>query len=570
VIDPAARQFLSPQSAWGAAILIAASFFVAVAPTLPWLEFASTTENLVVAASLECRRGGQWIIPTLEGEPRLANPPLTTWIAAASIRPSTLRAIASEDFRTRAAGYRALAWDVRWPALLTSCLMLLAIFDLGKTIAGAPAGLLAMTACGSSIFFLRFARQMTTDVQLALWVTLACAAMARWVLQGPSWRAAIVAGIALGLALMSKGPVALIQTLVPVGAFVVWRGRKRTKFSPGQIIVACIITLAIGLTWYLFLLAHDPGAWDRWRREFLRSDMQTRSGSSLTYLSLFIWMLPWTAVLIHGLLWTMIEAWRARRYQSLLPAESTGMILAMFLLVVPVLLMSLSHDRQARYLLPMIGAASVLSARGILAMLNPESRTRIRPWVQWLILFIIAVGLPIAGATVLKRVDGKPWYPVSFAAIVIGLMMLVMLIAHQMSLRRPVALVVGTAVIMLLLGPVFYIGYRQSEQGRADLRSLADIIRTAAPNTRLYDWRPDGPQCADTALSIYMDRPTIWIRDPSNLKSSAGANAEVIVVEQHAGRAALLPPARWFLLAKMPRNGNVFCAFIRPADTGNK
>jgi hypothetical protein len=44
----------------------------------------------------------------------------------------------------------------------------------------------------------------------------------------------------------------------------------------------------------------------------------------------------------------------------------------------------------------------------------------------------------------------------------------------------------------------------------------------------------------------------------------------VIVVEQHAGRAALLPPAGWFLLAKMPRDGNVFCAFIRPADTGNK
>ena len=168
----------------GTAVLIAAAFFVATAPTLAWLEFASTMENLVVATALEIRRddggggggAGSWLLPTLEGEARVAKPPLAAWVAAASIRPATLARLDDPDAARRDAAYRALAWDVRGTALLCSCLMLLAVFDLGRTIAGPPIGLIAMIVCGSSLYLLRFGRQATTDAQLALWVTVANAA----------------------------------------------------------------------------------------------------------------------------------------------------------------------------------------------------------------------------------------------------------------------------------------------------------------------------------------------------------------------------------------------------------
>src|SRR5262245_44548741 len=101
-------------------------------------------ENLVTATALQTRRGGSWLLPTLEGERRIAKPPLAAWIAAAAIRPSTLAHLDEPNDYRRAIAYRALAWDIRWPALLCSCLMLLAIFDLGKTLAGAHIGLIAM------------------------------------------------------------------------------------------------------------------------------------------------------------------------------------------------------------------------------------------------------------------------------------------------------------------------------------------------------------------------------------------------------------------------------------------
>ena len=40
--------------------------FVAAAPTLSWLDFSNGSENLNVATSLEMRRTGHWLLPTLQ------------------------------------------------------------------------------------------------------------------------------------------------------------------------------------------------------------------------------------------------------------------------------------------------------------------------------------------------------------------------------------------------------------------------------------------------------------------------------------------------------------------------
>src|SRR3954466_5268101 len=83
------------------AILLIAAVFAWIAPTLRWLEFSNGAENLNVATALEMRRGGPWLLPTLQGEPRTAKPPLTAWITAAFINPQTVRDASSPDAATR-------------------------------------------------------------------------------------------------------------------------------------------------------------------------------------------------------------------------------------------------------------------------------------------------------------------------------------------------------------------------------------------------------------------------------------------------------------------------------------
>src|SRR5262245_60369093 len=94
-----------------ALILLIGAFIAAVAPTLPWLEFCNTMENLNVATVLEIRRGGPWLVPTLEGRTRIEKPPLTAWVTALPVRPSTLAHLDDVDDASRAAAYERLALE---------------------------------------------------------------------------------------------------------------------------------------------------------------------------------------------------------------------------------------------------------------------------------------------------------------------------------------------------------------------------------------------------------------------------------------------------------------------------
>src|SRR3954464_6304899 len=88
-------------------------FFGAIAPTLSWLELSGGMENLNIATALELRRDhhgqGSWLIPTLGGETGSKKPPLTAWITAAAIRPTTVAAMSDPDPTVRRAAADRLA-----------------------------------------------------------------------------------------------------------------------------------------------------------------------------------------------------------------------------------------------------------------------------------------------------------------------------------------------------------------------------------------------------------------------------------------------------------------------------
>ena len=206
--------------------LLVVVFFGAIAPTLSWLEFTSGLENLNIATALELRREHPqgWAIPTLEGEPRIKKPPLATWVTAWSIGPEVVGAMSSGNEAERDAAAVRVAWAARWPALLAACLLLVAVYELGRVLADARVGAAAAIACGTSLMFLRYSRYALTDVYLGLFVVAANVFLVRAIFLGERWRGMIGAGVALGLAGMSKGPVGLAQSVLPVWLFLVWRG----------------------------------------------------------------------------------------------------------------------------------------------------------------------------------------------------------------------------------------------------------------------------------------------------------------------------------------------------------
>ena len=311
-------------------LLIASTLFAAVAPTLPLMEFSSGSEKLNVATALEIHRTGQWAVPTLQGQPRCEKPPLTAWITAALLPQSTLRDLDNPDEGIRSAAYQRLLWDARWPALLASCLLVVAVYALGRTMGDRRLAILAAIVAGTTYGFMRFARNATTDVHLALWVAVANVFFAQAILRGRMWLGMLGGFVALGLAFLSKGPVALVQTLVPVAVLAAWRPMRPTDSSPARawIVLPTLAGLALFLLiatpWFVLVILRFD-AWSLWWRETTRIGARDLEASNvLTYLGIFPLMLPWIVFFISGLGWRSWPRGNARTSQSSWPCSCSS------------------------------------------------------------------------------------------------------------------------------------------------------------------------------------------------------------------------------------------------------
>jgi 4-amino-4-deoxy-L-arabinose transferase-like glycosyltransferase len=549
-----ARSFLT-------ALAIIAAFCAAVIPTLSWLEFSSSMENLNVATVLEMRRGegsfSNWLLPTLEGEPRTAKPPLTAWVTSLFVPCRTLVAIDNADPTVRARAYERLALQVRLSAVAASALLLLGTWFFARQIApdDPPLAWIAVAVAASSLYLLRFGRYATTDVQLALWVTIADACLAAAVLRGTTWRNMLGAGIALGLALMSKGPVALLQTLLPAVVFVAWR-LPRSKVSIPKLTAAMVLMLLIGGAWYAVVLVRSPDVWSQWLRETTRvGATDNNSANPFSYLTLFVYMMPWVVFFVIGLIEAAVSGIRHRR--------NDGATLALLLVAVPVVVMSFFPDRKERYLLPLLAPAATLAALGVRQAMARRDLTW--TWIiQWILLGALVIGLPIAGMSgALKTISGRPWFDLSMTIGAILVCLVILAVGFLIERRRRgIGMILATLAVMLLLQAVFMRGYRDSREGRSEMQPLAKLVREKYPSAEMYNWRRDGRRKRlSVDLSIYLNRPTIWTPDPTTIPPSS--RAQVVVTTQNADEPEPQAPVGWTLLNKVPRDKDWYWAFVR-------
>jgi 4-amino-4-deoxy-L-arabinose transferase-like glycosyltransferase len=586
--------------------------FLSVAPFLPLYEFSNGGENAVVASVQEIHRGGPWLVPTLHEEQRTKKPPLATWLSALASDAGTVARQSDPDPAVRDAAFRAFGWQVRWPALLAMCGLVAATYGLGAAVGGPRLGLVSCLVCASSLFWLRYARLTTTDAHLALWVAVANCLLAAAVLDGRRRWLALVGGggLALGLAMMSKGPVALLQTVVPALAFLAWRRwwweretvtlarvqvdapddwpvsyappppeverRSKRARPPGgwlaPLLAGLVVFVAVGFTWYLLVWRNNPAVVAEWRRELTREGATGLPPSKwYAYAKLVLEIFPWGFFLVVGLIGTATIA--VRRAPGALDAErdrAGRAVLPLVLLLVPILVMSLFRDREMRYLMPLLAPASVVIAWGVLDLLVTNAGRR-----GTAALVLLLHWTPLAVATLaplfasrlgpIVTMEGEPWYSLRFAVLAAEVMLVLVVVAAWLQRRRPaLAVAGGTALVMLIWGAVLNQGYRQHREGRSEMRPLAERILATHPGATVYSFRPDRPiRKAPIDLSIYLNRVVENVLDLAQMDATSGPR--VLLIRYKAGQPAPPPPAGWTLFAEAPNDDSVWYAYTPPA-----
>jgi 4-amino-4-deoxy-L-arabinose transferase-like glycosyltransferase len=581
-----------------------------------------------------------WLIPTLQGQPRLVKPPLTAWITAAGIRTATICDLSHPDSAVRRDAMTRFLFESRWTSILCAALMLLAVYDLGKTCGasiiegpaalprsrlgvktgtslrthfGWQAGLVAVLICASTLLFLRQGRRATTDLQLALWVTVGNALLARMVLRRQLWLGAVAGGTAVGLAAMSKGPhIALLQTAVPVFLFIAWIGWKRRGTTDmrsaeprpprlaAPVMAGVILMLAVGLWWYVLVLIAVPGVSKIWWSEVTRVDANLagmKPDKWHQYLSFFPLMRPWTAWLILGMAMALRDGPGWRRNQEAgeperKPGEPErkpgGGMLCLFLLLVPIVVMSFFSERKERYLLPMIAPAAVLAAIAVVRFLaaagNVPAASR-GPWLWddrrlgWIAAAItgalvgwLVIGVPIAGAmnlTSYQTWDGRPWFTWRLAALVAGTGLLLLIGAAAAWRKWKPAPIVATVLSAWIGFEVWTAGYVSDDNSDSRPHErLADAIWQQYPDAVIHSARSPteyGRLSMPTfVLSIRLNRRCYPAPDP--LPGEPRPEPRVLLRDAALASDPAPPaPKGWQRLAAVPMRKGMRYVDVLPA-----
>jgi 4-amino-4-deoxy-L-arabinose transferase-like glycosyltransferase len=180
----------------------------------------------------EMREQGRWITPKLQGKPWLEKPPLYYWITVPFLSL-----------------FKTIETAARVGPALCALITALVVFFLGSVLWSRLAGLLGASILLTSMGFIGFGRSASTDMPFACCFTLAMAILAAAVKKDPGAGKIMVAYVFLGLAILGKGPVAIL--LAAGIGFCFWlldeSGSIRSRW---RVWAGCAVMAAVSLPWF--------------------------------------------------------------------------------------------------------------------------------------------------------------------------------------------------------------------------------------------------------------------------------------------------------------------------------
>jgi 4-amino-4-deoxy-L-arabinose transferase-like glycosyltransferase len=336
---------------------------------------------------------GDWITPRLYGNPWFEKPILYYWCAGAG-------------FVLHLPG----EWAARLPSALAALAAAIALFWLGRklydepTDASARPALLAAILFSSCVGAVSLARAASPDMLFAAALTIAMAAaaralQARGALQaergaespdgGGGHLALAVFGGALGLAVLAKGPAALVLACGSVLAWAVATGNMRRAMRlihPYAIAIFCIVALP----WYVvcalrnpeflrvFILQHNF-------QRYLTNEFQHRQPFWFFLPIAALALLPWTATLITAAR-RLLGQWQSKSWIT-----SPSFFFACWA-VFPILFFSFSQSKLPGYILPAVPPLALLSGISL-----ARAQGNSTPWINaaigatWVLMGALAI-----------------------------------------------------------------------------------------------------------------------------------------------------------------------------------
>lgn len=212
---------------------------------------SDTPELRVAVVAREMLHSGDYVLPTLGGEPRLKKPPMPYWLAALSAKIFFNGSFDEPRNMSRAA---------QFPPAFSAALAVFFTAVFGSVLFSRTAGLMAGAILGSFELVMRFAQIGYCDSTLMLCCAISAFCLSRILSSEGGIFSALLGGLALGFGILTKGHIPLALLIAPCSfAVIVQRGQLRAK-NYALLASMFALALAISIPWFVMVEQRHPGA----------------------------------------------------------------------------------------------------------------------------------------------------------------------------------------------------------------------------------------------------------------------------------------------------------------------
>ena len=409
-------------------------------------------ETRYVAVAWEMWQRGEFLVPFLNGEPYSHKPPLFFWLIHA--------------------GWWLFGVNAWWPHCVGALASLAALFLTARLARQlwpdtATTARLAPWVLFAGIYWALF----YSWVQIDMLLVLAVVAGMTGIVSAAHGRTGgwLLAGVAMGLGVLAKGPVVLVFVLPPALLGPLWiEARPGHSWVPwyGGVALSILIGAGIGLGWAL--PAAQAGG-EVYREALLWGQTVDRLSQSFAHAHPWWWYLPWVPLLLVP--WLLLP-WLWSPLAALMRTPDAGMRLCLCWILPALVLLSFISGKQSKYLLPLLPAVALLVARAV-GMLSGRRLAR-RPWLLAAAVFLagaVLAGVPFYSGMAPWLANIHPAWGVGIMAIAV---VLVLFRPWRAENTPPVMAVLAVSVLGLFQAGVFRAGVPSY-----DLRPVSRLLATA-------------------------------------------------------------------------------------------
>lgn len=373
--------------------------------------------NFVTAR--EMLQDSNWLLTTLNGEPRYQKPPLPTWLSAGSGFLFGIKSV----------------FAMRLPAALVSILMVLTTYVFTKKLTTNNRYAFVSSLLLATSFFIVFSGRngqwdifthgfmMVCIYQLYLLFST----------QEKKYKRALIAAVFFGCSFMSKGPVSLYVLLLPFltayGLIFTYKGKRKTVLP---LLLFLIIALLLSAWWHIYTYVLDP------ENVIATTTRETANWTSYNirpfyyYWSFFtqsgVWCIPAFIALLYPYL--KDKVFFKKGYQ-----------LTLLWTLCSVFLLSIVPEKKSRYLLPVLIPLALNTGFYIEYLFrrftNISDKKEVIPvYFNFGLIGLIGLVFPFIGYYFLKDLSGVawPWFVVlSIMLFLIGIFICLQLIQKKIE-----------------------------------------------------------------------------------------------------------------------------------------